>query len=218
MSSSPTKPRTITKAEFIAENVEKMFAAFFSRPPQINYDAYLAVLDGVPVENLRRAFKLAHKSKYCPTAVELLVLADYRPTAQSIMDNKSPAQSDAERTRNWDTILTRCFGAEKARRGIHDLKDPVNLLDSPDVWGDVFPNGIMVRTQCQEFKGYAAFREALKMPSALSVGHGVLFLTLESGKLEWVPVRFDNVGDKLAVFHAGNDYPDHFPRNEKPLF
>jgi hypothetical protein len=225
-------PRTITKPQFITEQVESIFAAFFSKPPEINYSTYISALDDIPVETLRKVFKDALKLKYCPTASELRRLSGIgnvqlpddhdKPSAEltaAIEAAQAPGVSD------WEQIVMWCCSLEAPRWG-RSAGDGISMID-PDgrigknSWAEPNEQGyVVVRTQGKEFIGYDALRTALQDRAAFEEGHGILFLT-QKGDLPglsiktWVPVKFSWTGERYTVRHA---YTGVFPNYDTPLF
>jgi hypothetical protein len=80
---SPT-PRTITKAQFITEQVSllaDMFLVSNVKKADLNYSAYIVALSPIPTDVLRIAFSKAPHGgrKFMPLPVELIELAAWRP-------------------------------------------------------------------------------------------------------------------------------------------
>lgn len=209
--------RTITKAEFIIEQMSKLASAY-SKRGELEYDVYLSAFSEVPVANLRKAFAEVPKvCKFFPTPYEVLALTGFVHTSPELKAAKERAQPNNEKR-----IVRRCLVLESARWG-YGPSDADSMIDQSTevgkkMWSEPDPQGyghIMVRTHGQTFIGYRAMRTALACKERFSDGPAVLFLTEQNGTKSYVPVTFTWEKTHYIVYHA---YRGHYPNFDKPIF
>lgn len=215
--------RTITKAEFIIEQMSKLASAYGKRG-ELEYDVYLAAFSDVPVANLRKAFAEVPKAcKFFPTPFEVLALTGFKSLSPELKAAKERATPPGKMTELWESLVTMCATIEKSHwhhvSGVSGA-DYLSIIDHESVvgsrlWAQPDPQGyIMVRTHGQTFIGYKAMRLALADKDAFSEGLGMLFLTEANGSKTFVPVTFVWEKSHYAVYHA---YRGHYPDYDKPL-
>jgi hypothetical protein len=212
-----TSPKSLPRKDYIAEKLMQ-FSELFNKKGAIPFDLYDKGLADMTNDQLKLAMDaVPSRCRFFPTVYEIRELVGL---GQS--ENGSKVETVAqERNRVWDTITLKCFTAEKGARGLtFDYRDP-RELECPEWYGAPNEQGyIVIRTQGKEFIGYDAFRAALRDRTAFQPFHGVLFLTVNADRREFVPVRFDwdDGAERYIVRHACADHPKVFPNNEKPLF